>query len=74
MSRIKYIMFDDNSFVIFSSIIVHSDIRTDKVPVSAGFLVALPCEGGFVCAGESDSLGLKAREEDTEIINRDLLV
>lgn len=36
---------------------------------SAGFVALLP-DGSFHCFGESESLGIKSRPEDSEIFNR----
>lgn len=44
---------------------LHGDWRRiDREPVSAGFV-----ENG-VCVGDSESLGLKSRPEDTELLKR----
>jgi hypothetical protein len=66
----KYIITKGNQIVIFSSGFSHKEIA-NKIPdqvVSAGFINI----GGnkIECYGESISLGIKSRPEDTDIAIR----
>jgi hypothetical protein len=70
MCKLKYIIFDDESFAVFPARVPHSAITAwDRIPIAAGMLVGMPGEG-FTCAGDSATLGLKCREEDTKLINK----
>jgi hypothetical protein len=69
MVNLKYIMYDSGEFVVFTKNTMHCDVTIlGRNPVSAGFLVGLP-DVGFKCTGDSETLGLRCRDEDTEIIN-----
>jgi len=65
----KYVITEYKNFAIFSKTTNHSEIGIELFgkPISAGF-----CHfenGKIKCYGESISLGLKSREEDSDIIN-----
>ena len=54
----KYIMYEDDSFVMFSDRLRHKDIEVTKVIASAGF-VNIELDKGVAkvgCSGESNSL------------------
>lgn len=67
--ELKYIMFDwvgTEYPVIFPIYVTHNSILSKGKPISAGF-----CrigENAVVCYGESISLKLKSREEDSAIV------
>ena len=68
----KYIMYDDETFVIFSDMIRHCDIDCTKVIKSAGFveLKMIDNKPTFCCSGDSFTLKKYADpEEDDFIIN-----
>lgn len=60
----KYIIFKDNSVKVFSEHEIHSWVAGGKPVLSAGFY-----EDG-VAFGQSTTLGVKSRPEDTEIIKK----
>lgn len=57
--------------IVFSSLITHSSICNRGSIVSAGFCV-IDGYDRTQCYGESTSLGLKSRPEDTSILKRNL--
>lgn len=66
----KYILTNNNCFAIFSETATHIDMAMGMwgKPISAGF-----CRrhaNGIYCYGESISLNLKSRPEDSEIITK----
>lgn len=66
----KYIMYEDDSFVMFSDRLRHKDIDITKVIASAGF-VNIEIEKGIVkvvCSGESNSLRKVCNKEHDEFI------
>jgi hypothetical protein len=76
--RIKYIMQEDNTPILFSELQNHSDVALllgRKIVGAAGF-----CHLGnrdefnnpvFTCYGESSNLRIKSRgQQDSDIINR----
>ena len=68
----KYIMYEDETFVIFSEKIRHKDIECTKVIKSAGFVEVKLVEEKpyFICSGYSHSLNKSCdKEEDEFIIN-----
>lgn len=73
--NIKYIVFDTglcHMIVVFPGVAQHRDFR--DLPwevVSAGFVKQLD-DGSWQCYGESISLGVKSRPEDTALANRQL--
>jgi hypothetical protein len=76
MSKLKYIVFNDNGFsefVVFPETLVHRDIaravRAENI-LGAGFCNIH--DDKFVCYGESISLGVKCRRDgsDSEVLNR----
>ena len=63
-------MYETGEFVIFPHHVVHADAGIlGRIPVSAGFIIGLPGEG-LRCTGDSETLELKCRDEDTDIINK----
>ena len=72
--KMKYVIFSMNGIevpVIFTGLTAHSYMTeklSDWKPVSAGF-VSLT-EDGLIAYGDSVTLGISSREEDTQIINR----
>ncbi|MCI4435662.1 MAG: hypothetical protein JHC33_02455 [Ignisphaera sp.] len=75
MSKFKYINFENLGMVIFENQINHAEMASwlNDTPISAGF-VSLPNkdENGNIahCYGESISLRLESRKEDTELLQR----
>lgn len=75
----KYIMYEDMTFIILPPTISHTDvkIKDKKVPiVSAGFVDFYEVEGDkgkkitkAKCYGESVLLNIKSKEEDSIIIS-----
>ena len=74
--KLKYVVFDNNEFVIFPPSMVHADVTQNRNVVGAGFCnfarKADSDEANCHCWGESISLGVESREEDEDIINRAL--
>ena len=73
----KYIIFQDNSAVIFSESISHKSIAGDMPVSSAGFCQIETYRNQFddirakaSCWGKSDSLGIAAFPSDNKIIER----
>lgn len=68
----KYVIFQDNKTglmqpVIFGEHTTHSDASiVNAKPISAGFFYIKG--SGFTVTGESESLGLKSRPEDAELL------
>ena len=70
----KYVITSDNKIIVFPELFQHSEFRSFK-PISAGFIsFGVNKEGNpsCTCYGESISLNLKSRPEDTEIAKRQL--
>lgn len=58
--------------IMFPDFLKHNEMASrfrHYVPVSAGF-VGVDSKGEFIAYGNSTSMRLKAREEDTELLNR----
>ena len=87
MEHTKYVIINYDGFevpIIFSSLIQHDCFRNLQ-PISAGFVTLTgadkPDENACICAnaldvyayGESVSLKLKSREQDTAIIKKELM-
>lgn len=75
MKQTKYIVFEDDhgleDIIIFSELQQHANIlRLGLTPVSAGF-IEITSES-LHCYGDSISLNLKSRPEDTKIAKRAL--
>jgi hypothetical protein len=71
----KYIKTKDKKIIIFSGLNAHSDFKNFN-PISAGFLHFIIDDNNKIicqCYGESFSLGLKSNEEDSELIQRQML-
>lgn len=73
MLRCKYIVVDNGLLeviIVFPDILQHRDVaQSFGDVVSGGFITK---EDEFICYGESISLGLKSRREDTDIANQQL--
>jgi hypothetical protein len=71
--NVKYIITKDDRIIVFSALFLHSDFKRFE-PKSAGFISIGVKEGNPTCScyGESISLGLKSRGEDTEIAKQQL--
>ena len=71
---VKYIIFDDLTVVIFSPIIIHSDMArkyAEKTPQTAGMVKLY--DDQVACYGESVTLRIKSDpKRDTDIIKRSL--
>lgn len=61
--------------ILFPDTMGHNEIanKLGLPVVSAGFCVA-QFNGNFYCYGQSVSLGIKSRDEDTEVLNRMFLM
>ncbi|WP_346961283.1 hypothetical protein [Clostridium sp.] len=68
--RMKYVIFNNDDFIIMPNSMSHSDATKIGTPVSAGFCSI--GKNGFSCYGESISLNLKADKEDSFILNMSL--
>lgn len=68
----KYIIFEDHRVVIFSNTENHDKMAAavGGKPVGAG--IVLMFDGQVKAAGESFTLGIKSRPEDTAIIQRQM--
>lgn len=75
MSKVKYVKVQNNQIIAFGEGLNHKDFK-DWNPVSAGFIsVGIDKNGNPIatCYGGSDSLGLKADEEDGVLATRQIL-
>ena len=75
MGKAKYIRTKDNTIIVFSELQLHSEFRLFE-PISAGFIIFTIDEDrnpDCVCYGESISLGLKSKEDDTRLAKRQIL-
>ena len=79
MIGMKYVIFDDDTYLLFPSTVQHINVLINqgiglKTPISAGFCMIKAInesEMKISCYGESVSLDLESRpEEDSEIIER----
>jgi len=71
----KYIVTKDDKMIVFSDLFEHSDFRSHE-PISAGFIsigASDKYKPTITCYGESVSLNLKSRKEDTELAKRQIL-
>ncbi len=73
MKKMKYIIVDNGQWdapVIFDEFTQHFTVaaNTPGKVIAAGFIRWTP--DGMECYGESISLGVKARPEDTKMINK----
>jgi hypothetical protein len=69
----KYVITKDNVIIVFPELLQHSEFKNFE-PISAGFISFGIKDGNPSCScyGESISLNLKSREEDTLIAKRQL--
>jgi hypothetical protein len=66
--KLKYVMFEDNTFVILHPVMYHSDVlRMRKDVKTAGFIYL---SDEIYTTGKSTSLKLDSDEKDAEIILR----
>jgi hypothetical protein len=73
-TKTKYVITDRNIIIIFPEYIEHRQFSSFN-PISAGFIsIGVNGKGAMSCQcyGESISLGLASRPEDTEIAARQL--
>lgn len=70
---LKYIRFS-SGFITFAEPTMHKEIRYDEKPISAGFYYLTVFEGEIIakCYGDSVSLNLKGKPEDSELLTRQL--
>lgn len=75
-AKLKFVTFYNGAgaeeIIVFPAVIQHLAFAESVTELSFGRLRAV--SGGFVmdgeCVGESVSLGMKAREEDTELLKK----
>jgi hypothetical protein len=73
--RQKYVVTSDNVMIVFCELLSH-DVFKRFDPISAGFIVigaTARHEPTCTCYGESISLGIKSREEDTDLADKQIL-
>ena len=76
MGKVKYIRTKDNEIIVFSELQLHSEFKCFE-PISAGFIsfgIGADENPNCTCYGESISLDLKSKEDDTELAKRQILV
>jgi hypothetical protein len=77
MGFLKYIVFDDISFIIFSPDQKHADLAGNRVVVGAGQIDIMGKGDGDVrisCFGESTTLNVMSRGDvDASIIQRSIV-
>ena len=72
----KYVLSECGELIIFFGGIIHAEAaellkrKTNKFPVSAGFVTTL--NGRLKCFGGSDSLNINSRKEDAAILSEKL--
>lgn len=69
--KIKYITFDTGlieAIIIFPEYVMHRDIGIQGKILGAGFIEVI--DGQWNCYGESISLKVKSRPEDSKIANK----
>lgn len=73
----KYIIFDDDTAIIFANSASHKNMANKKLVKSAGFCTIETYRNSFddirarvSCYGESTSLGIKSNDGDNKIIER----
>jgi len=75
MGKAKYIRTKDNKIIVFSELQLHSEFKRFE-PISAGFIVFSTDDDenpDCLCYGESISLDLKSKEDDTQLAKRQIL-
>jgi hypothetical protein len=75
MGEAKYIRTKDNKIIVFSGLQLHSEFKHFK-PISAGFIsfgIGADENPNCTCYGESISLDLKSKEDDTQLAKRQIL-
>lgn len=69
--KIKYITYDNgllDTIIIFPEYVMHRDVGVQGEILGAGFIEVI--DGKWSCYGESISLKIKSRPEDTKIANK----
>jgi hypothetical protein len=75
MEKAKYIRTKDNKIIVFSELQLHSEFKLFE-PISAGFIsfgIGVDENPNCACYGESISLDLKSKEDDTKLAKRQIL-
>jgi len=75
MGKVKYIRTKDNKIIVFSELQLHSEFKRFE-PISAGFIIFSTDDNknpDCLCYGESVSLDLKSKEDDTRLAKRQIL-
>ena len=73
--KVKYIRTKHNEIIVFSELLQHSDFKHFE-PISAGFIsigIGKDRNPDCTCHGQSASLGLGAREDDTLLAQKQIL-
>ena len=71
----KYIRFEEIGIFTFDKKLQHSDVAkrfSEFKPISAGFTMYDRVSDKVVCFGDSMTLGIEAKEDDTEILYQQL--
>lgn len=66
MKEGKYIVFADGTALVFENHYVHAWMSSGKPARSAGYF--RKANGKVECYGESETMGLRAQEDDADII------
>jgi hypothetical protein len=69
----KYIIFDEWQGHIFEPMLDHADeakTQPNHTPTSAGFCQKKVGGTGLICFGESNSLKLRSKDGDADILNK----
>ena len=66
----KYIIFDSKYPVIFPDEVIHCEIKLSLYPPTSAGEIVLTSYKGVCCFGESGSLGLKSKKEDSLLIKK----
>jgi len=75
MANVKYIRSKNNRIIVFSELQQHSEFKMFE-PISAGFIsfgIGEDRNPDCSCYGESVSLKLKSREDDSMLAKRQIL-
>lgn len=71
-TKIKYIRFR-SGFILFPEQMKHTEIRYDDEPISAGFCYYDGTHESWFCYGESVSLNLKSKDDDSLQLCRQMI-
>lgn len=71
--QLKYIRFE-SGFIVFSEPTLHSEVKMPGNIISAGFVTldSNKCNPYARCYGKSISLGKDSKEEDSELLTKQL--